>query len=41
MSALGIAGSLAGTAVKATVARGISQYQERRLDAQSKVDWYV
>ena len=41
MSALGIAGSLAGTAVKTAVNRSINQYQERRLDQQSKVDWYV
>ena len=41
MSALGIAGSLAGTAVKTAVNRSINQYQERRLDQQSKVDWCV
>ena len=41
MSALGIAGSLAGTAVKSAVNRSINQYQERRLDQQSKVDWCV
>ena len=41
MSALGIAGSLASAAVKTGVNRTINQYQERRLESQSKVDWYV